>query len=150
MNRYLWGALAGCAATAPMTALMELLHRLSQPEPQTLPPRAITERVARAVHLEGAVDEPYKSTLATIAAHFAFGAGAGALYAPLEPFVPAPPLKGALFGVLVWAISYGGWLPATGLMRPATQHNARRNVLMIGAHLVWGACLGELFARRAR
>ena len=74
-----------------MTALMELLHRLPQPETQTLPPRAITEGVARAANLDGAVDKPYKSTLFTIAAHFAFGAGAGALYAPLERYVPAPP-----------------------------------------------------------
>ena len=149
MNRYLLGALAGCAATAPMTALMELLHHLPVPEPKTLPPRTITENVARAANLGAAVDTPYQSTIATIIAHFAFGAGAGALYAPLEqqlPQVPAP-LKGAGFGVIVWAVSYLGWLPATGLLRPATEQSARRNFLMIVAHLLWGACLGALCER---
>jgi hypothetical protein len=29
-----------------------------------------------------------------------------------------------------------------GILRPATEHPARRNALMIGAHVVWGVALG--------
>ena len=41
----------------------------------------------------------------------------------------------------MWAASYLGWIPAAGLLKPATEHPARRNFMMIAAHLVWGAAL---------
>jgi uncharacterized membrane protein YagU involved in acid resistance len=47
----------------------------------------------------------------------------------------------ALYGVLVWGVSYLGWIPGARILKPATQHRARRNVLMIACHLVWGATL---------
>jgi uncharacterized membrane protein YagU involved in acid resistance len=53
-------------------------------------------------------------------------------------------LKGALTGLAVWAGSYLGWLPAAGILRPATRHPWRRNLLMIIAHVIWGVTLGEV------
>ncbi len=53
-----------------------------------------------------------------------------------------PALAGAGFGLAVWAGSYLGWLPAAGILRPATEHPPRRVALMIAAHLVWGASAG--------
>ena len=32
-----------------------------------------------------------------------------------------------------------GWIPAAGILKPATEHPPRRNLLMVGVHLVWGA-----------
>jgi len=43
---------------------------------------------------------------------------------------------------MVWGGSYLGLLPSLGILRPATDHPAQRNALMIAAHLVWGATLG--------
>lgn len=67
--------------------------------------------------------------------------------------IPAPPLvKGALYGVAVWGISYLGWVPGLKLLRPATTHPGRRNLLMILAHLVWGpvtAVLAEQLQAKA-
>ncbi|MDB5294329.1 MAG: hypothetical protein JWO31_312, partial [Phycisphaerales bacterium] len=84
-------------------------------------------------------------------AHFAFGAAAGAAYAATAGRLPGPPaVKGSAFGVGVWAASYLGWLPAVGLLPPATEESARRNLIMIGAHVVWGAAAGVLHDRIAR
>jgi uncharacterized membrane protein YagU involved in acid resistance len=53
-------------------------------------------------------------------------------------------LRGALAGLALWVGSYLGWLPAVGILRPATRHPWRRNLLMIVAHIVWGVTLGEM------
>ena len=148
MNKYLAGGIAGFAATVPMTAVMEILHRWPRPERKPLPPRQITVRLAKSAGLERVASEPEARTVATLASHFGYGAAAGAVYAPIAERVPGhPAVKGAAFGLLVWTLSYLGWLPATGVLRPATQHSARRNTLMIVAHLVWGATTGILAER---
>jgi uncharacterized membrane protein YagU involved in acid resistance len=147
MNKVLRGALAGLAATVPMTAVMEILHRWPRPERQSLPPRQITMHLAGKAGVRSHMNEPERKA-ATVASHFGFGGGAGALYALLAGKVPGhPALKGAVFGLLVWTVSYLGWLPAAQILRSATQQPARRNALMIGAHLVWGAILGVLAER---
>ena len=143
------GALAGMAATLPMTVAMELMHRqLPARQRHPLPPRKITMRAARRAGLARHLDEPQRFGL-TIAAHFGYGTGCGALYAPLARRVKGPAvLKGMGYGLAVWSVSYLGLLPVLGLMRPATQHAPQRNALMIAAHLVWGGTLGLLTPRR--
>lgn len=151
MNKYLAGTIAGFAATVPMTAVMEALHHWPRPEKEPLPPHRITVRLAESAALDEVVDEPHERTAATLVSHFGYGAAAGTSYAPLAERVPGhPAVKGAAFGVLVWTLSYLGWLPATGVLRPATRHSARRNTLMIVAHLVWGAATGVLAERWAK
>lgn len=41
----------------------------------------------------------------------------------------------------MWVASYLGWIPASRRLKAATRHPARRNGLMLIAHLVWGAAL---------
>jgi hypothetical protein len=45
-----------------------------------------------------------------------------------------------------------GWIPGVGILKPATAHPPRRNLLMIAAHVVWGtataAAMRELTAAR--
>jgi hypothetical protein len=141
----LHGALAGFAATVPMTVAMELMHRyLPQEERYPLPPREITMEVAEEAGVKEELDEKERLGL-TLAAHFAYGTAVGALYAPLARSLPAHPvLKGAGYGLIVWAGSYLGLLPALGILRPATEHPTRRTALMIAAHLVWGSVTGVL------
>lgn len=134
MRRATYGALAGLAATLPMTAAMARLHRRLPPDQRhALPPReilaALAPRRART-DADGAV--------ATLVAHFAYGAAAGALFALQGRRSLA---AGSAYGLAVWGASYLGWIPATGLLRPATRHPARRNALMTAAHLIWGAAL---------
>lgn len=145
MNRILLGALAGLAATAPMSLAMKLMHeQLPEHEQYPLPPRAVTMEIAEEAGVKEELDESEREGL-TWASHFAYGAACGAAYAPLARMSGLPPVvSGAAFGVAVWAGSYLGWLPAAGVLRPATEHPPRRTALMIAAHLVWGVAAGVL------
>ena len=132
------GALAGLAGSAAMTAAMRALHRrLPQQQRYPLPPREIIQAALPEPEQRGLAEE-HRRTL-TMAAHFGYGAATGALYAAARP--PGNPGLGALYGVLVWAASYLGWIPESRRLRPATQHPGRRNGLMIACHLVWGATM---------
>lgn len=145
MNTILLGALAGFAATGPMSLAMKLLHeRLPPHEQYPLPPREVTMEVAEGAGVKHQLDEEEREA-ATWASHFAYGTACGAVYAPLARAVDAPPVvTGAAFGLAVWAGSYLGWLPAAGILRPATEHPPRRTALMIAAHLVWGVAAGAV------
>ena len=139
------GAAAGLAATVPMTAAMQLMHRrLPVHERYPLPPRRITMRAADKAGVRPYVDEPQRLGL-TMAAHFGYGTAVGALFGLVAPRRPAEAAAaGAGFGLLVWTVSYLGLMPALDLHRPATREPAGRNALMIAAHLVWGATAGLL------
>jgi ribose/xylose/arabinose/galactoside ABC-type transport system permease subunit len=143
MNGILLGAVAGLAATVPMSLAMKLMHeRLPEHEQYPLPPRAVTMEVAERAGVREHLDEGEREA-ATWAAHFGYGAACGALYGALAAGRRVPPLAaGVGFGLAVWAGSYLGWLPAAGILRPATEHPPRRNALMIAAHVVWGAGVG--------
>ena len=143
MNKVLLGALAGFVATGPMTLAMKLRRsQLPAPERYPLPPREVTMEIAAEAGVEPYMDETQRWS-ATVAAHFGYGLAMGALYAPVAGKLPAhPALKGAGWGLAVWAGSYLGWLPALGLLSPATEHPPRRTALMIAAHVVWGATTG--------
>src|SRR5690606_3483019 len=86
--------------------------------------------------------EPRTITGLTTAAHFAYGSAAGVPYTLLVERLPAStPVKGATYGLFVWAASYLLLLPGLNILYPATDHPRRRNLLMIVAHLVWGVAL---------
>ena len=134
-SRLLIGAIAGFAGTMAMTSAMRRLHRkLPREERYPLTPREIVDSTADAAGAELS-NEAAKDL--TTAAHFAYGAACGALIAAMNP---SPTKKtGAAAGVAVWLASYMGWIPALNVLEPANRHPARRNLLMIGVHLVWGS-----------
>ncbi len=139
LRRALVGAVSGAVATVPMTLVMAAMHRrLPFWQRYRLPPRTITMRLARRAGVAQYLGEPERS-VATVASHVGYGALAGAVYGAASGDEPRHPLTGgALFGLALWAVSYLGWLPATGVMRPATEHADERNALMITSHLVFG------------
>lgn len=142
------GTLAGFVATLPMSAFMwGARELLPQSEQYSLPPHQLVAKLAKSVGIAEAASGP-DHNLVTIAAHFGYGATAGALYTALpSQILPSPILRGTIFGLLVWAGSYLGLLPALGILSPATQHPVGRNALMIAAHIVWGSTLGILTNR---
>ena len=149
MDRILLGALAGLAATGPMTLAMKLMHeQLPRGEQYPLPPRQVTEGLAEKAGVNEHLGEEEREA-ATWVSHVAYGAACGALYGAVagERVGGHPLLAGAGFGLAVWAGSYLGWLPAAGVLSPATEHPARRNALMIAAHVVWGATTGVVLER---
>jgi uncharacterized membrane protein YagU involved in acid resistance len=134
-TRLLIGGIAGFVGTMAMTAAMRRMHaRLPEKERYPLTPREIIDSGSEQLGVELA-DEAAKDV--TLATHFLYGAMAGAVIAAMNP----DPKKrtGAAAGVAVWLASYMGWIPAVGTLEPATRHPARRNALMIAAHLVWGS-----------
>jgi uncharacterized membrane protein YagU involved in acid resistance len=151
MNKIVAGALAGFGATAPMTASMVAMHRmLPAHERYPLPPRKVTMRVARKAGVKKHLDEPQRKA-ATLVSHFGYGTAMGAIFAVLAPRTPGPPIaRGIAWGLVVWSASYLGLLPAMDLHEPATRHPKGRNLLMILAHVVWGAALGLFLSPRVR
>ena len=142
------GAVAGFAATVPMTMAMELMHRrLPWWERYPLPPSQIVSRLAKAVGLRKHMDRQ-EHVAVTMASHFSYGAVAGAGYALVARPLPLPAaLKGILFGLVVWTVSYLGLLPSAQILPSATEQPQRRNALMIAAHVVWGLAVGTLVER---
>ncbi len=131
------GALAGMVATFAMTAAMAAMQRRSQ-DATALPPSLLlrSTRLARTAERHPAL---------VTGAHFAFGAAAGSLFAALTARRGIS--VGIGWGLLVWAASYAGWVPATGLTPPAIRQSGERNLLMILAHVVWGAALAGSLSR---
>jgi uncharacterized membrane protein YagU involved in acid resistance len=146
-SKIVQGAAAGWLATLPMTLFMELAWRLLPArEKYPLPPRIITNKLRR----QWASKRPFRQTgemALTLLLHFLFGAFTGGIYGIVEDRTPTKGYansiaKGVVAGLIVWSGSYLGWVPAARIMPPATEQPWRRNLLMIAAHIVWGAVLG--------
>ena len=123
-----------------MTATMELYYRLlPQDERWPLEPSLIVSRVTPSRLRAGERGDQRHHAL-TLSAHVGYGAASGAAYALTMGKAPLPtPIKGLGFGLGLFAVSYLGWLPTAGILRPATAYPASRNAGLIAAHLVYGA-----------
>ena len=145
------GCFAGLLATVPMTMAMVRIHRqLPRRQRYALPPRIITDGVAARLPISERI-LPQPGPGRALAAHFAFGAATGGLYGVATAKMRVKPglTSGVAYGLGVWTASYLGWVPAAGLMPPATRQPTQRNVMMIAAHIVWGAALGAVTAAAA-
>lgn len=142
LQRLTIGAIAGLAATVPMSAVMMLAHcRLPRRQRSPLPPAKITHAVLRKMGLEQAVPDSVEAGL-TLVNHFAYGAACGAWFELGHSDRKPTTLNQSLtYGAGIWLGSYLGWLPATGMHRSAMREPLERNLLMLGAHLAWGGSL---------
>lgn len=132
--RLVIGGIAGFVATMAMTSAMRRLHkRLPAGERYPLTPREIVDATL--------APPPAIAPDLTLAAHFAYGAGCGALLAAASPRMGR--VTGSIAGGGIWLASYMGWIPAFGVLKPATSHPMRRNAVMIAAHFVWGWSASE-------
>lgn len=148
LRNALAGAVAGFAATGPMTLLMEsLFPALPKEDRYPLPPQRITRRVLNTLDVSKKLSRTEEREVSYLA-HFGYGAAAGSLFGLVEKKLPGDPIwKGVAYGLGVWSASYLGFLPKTGMHPSAVQEPASRNALMIAAHVVWGAALGAAFQR---
>ena len=136
MNALLRGALAGTAATVPMSALMLALRKQMGEQP----PDVITTEAAHAVGANPTEDQA--DVLASVA-HLAFGAVGGAAYVMLPKYGPAP-LRGVLTGLAIWSSAYQGWVPALNILPPASEDRPSRPGIMIAAHVVYGGAMAVI------
>jgi uncharacterized membrane protein YagU involved in acid resistance len=143
MNKVAAGAVAGLAATVPMTLVMMAMRRIVEngkngPEP----PHQITAQLARKAGEGELIDTPQHAGITGIA-HFAYGAMLGALYGGLGGEINAPPVaKGVSYGLAVYAGNYEAMLPAMHILPPAEGRPPDRTILLVVSHVVWGAALG--------
>ena len=149
MQAILDGAAAGAIGTAGMSAWMLAAGRLGIMGEQ--PPDKIAGAALDAAGAHGRNEETQDALASAL--HFAFGIGSGALFAALHrrlPFKVPAAFHGMLFGCLVWVTSYQGWLPALGIMPPASRDRPGRQPAMFVAHLIYGALLGAAVGRRGQ
>jgi uncharacterized membrane protein YagU involved in acid resistance len=139
----LQGGIAGLVATGPMSVFMLATRRfLPKRHRYALPPEIITEELAQRMHVRWHMNK-VQVEAATVVSHFGYGAAMGTLYGSSRNKIPLPsPVKGILFGLIVWAASYLGLLPLIGMSESGRSEPGRRNLLMIAAHVVWGVTLG--------
>jgi hypothetical protein len=108
VERFVYGMLAGIAATVGMTAAMRRMHaRLPAEERYPLPPREITGRIGGG----------FAGADAAMLSLFGYGALTGGLFALQERRALG---LGALYGIGVWAASYFGWVPFARMLAPAS------------------------------
>jgi len=140
---WLQGGLAGFVATGPMTLFMLVTQRfLPKRQQYALPPEIITEELAHRTHVRWHMNK-MQVKAATLVSHFGYGAAMGVLYGVLGKKIPLPsPVKGVLFGLIVWAASYLGLLPLIGMLESGQRETGRRNRMMIAAHVIWGSTMG--------
>ncbi len=143
------GALAGAAATTTMTTYMWLAQQ-SGLYRKELPPTKVTRSVARTLGIEPDTSET--QTLLTGALHWAFGMLGGAMFGVIVHKIARLPrwLGGIVFGLLVWGISYMGWVPALGILPPPWNQRPRHGSMPLVAHVIYGATLGLLIGRWER
>ena len=147
LSALLEGAVAGGIATLPMSGVMLAAGSAGLMGQQ--PPERISEAALDAVGVERPSEAVAKT--ATAAAHLGFGIAMGAAFAlvqqQLRPRTP-PVVNGIGFGLAVWALSYGGWVPALGILPRPEHDRPGRPESMVAAHVVYGAALGALVGRR--
>ena len=137
------GAIGGIIGTATMSAVMLVGEKTGLLPRQ--PPEDIAEAALDAAGMTGR--SPAAQDALAMLAHFGFGAASGAVFALLHRRLRLPipaAVHGAVFGSLVWAVSYQGWIPALGILPPPERDQPGRPATMLLAHWVYGATLGAV------
>lgn len=139
------GALAGFVGTLPMTAFMLLVKQFLPKWLQyALPPRELADDMEDSLGIGKHLNTTERIAIAAVL-HFGYGMATGALYTLLMHRIRLfPPLKGILYGLAVWVGSYAGWMELLRLREAASHQPIRRNLLMLAAHIIWGAATGWL------
>ena len=133
------GAVSGLAGTAMMTAAMLPLKKVSM-SPGTVAPRQITENLLNKLGLRRYLSMPaFEASWMTL--HFGYGLASGVAYALAQEAFEGEGtlLVGPLFGMVLWAVGYCGWLPLFGIY-PSPIRLPKRKVgaELITTHLIYG------------
>ena len=143
----LTGAVAGALATIPMSVVMLVSQRRGWMGDQ--PPMLLSSVMLGAIGKRDAGTGTKRAVATEL--HFDIGMMNGLLFGLLScrAKLPVPrAVQGAIFGVLVWAVAYRGWIPWLKVMPPPEKDRPDRQITLIVAHLVYGATLGWLVNRR--
>jgi len=142
ISRIILGGIEGIVATAVMSGVLALAKATGLM--RNPPPKHITKRIGQKVGLNPAAAPKPVFDATWLAAHVGYGAASGVVYGILRRLLPVPPLvSGPAYGLLLWAVSYLGLMPVLGLYPFPGEDSASRQAVMIVAHGVYGASLGE-------
>jgi hypothetical protein len=138
MDHWTCGAIAGATGTAVMSATMAVAHAFDMTAGE-VPPRKIARNLDKALGVDDELPEPVFEAN-WIAQHFAYGTAAGIVYALIRKRlrIAEPVPSGPLFGGVLCALGYAGWLPAVGLYPPPHAQPKRRIGMLILSHIVYG------------
>ncbi len=144
------GTIAGAAATTTMTAFMRLAQYTGNYR-RELPPTNVTQAALRTLHVQHRVSSEQETVLIGLA-HWAFGMVAGALFGLMIKANRHLPrwLAGVVFALVVWSVSYMGWVPALGILPQPWNQRKEHGWMPFLAHIVYGATLGVVFGRLER
>lgn len=139
MKHVVRGVIAGFAGTIVMSVVMLVLKRAGM-EPGELEPKEVAGNVEEKIGVRSLLSwRAFEVSWITL--HFRYGSTSGAGYALARKIAGPvrPALAGPLFGVLLWALGYCGWLPLSGLYPPPTRVPWRKVAANIIAHTAYGA-----------
>lgn len=138
-------ALAGLLAILPTTLLLEKVQQRFLPAHERYPVPPAGEIANALVDKVGLGRSKNHTPAFTDVSQLGYGTATGTIYATIEPRLLVPAwLSGMFYGLLVWAGSSRGLLPAFGLLPPVAPQSRRQSFLMMFTHLIWGALTGVL------
>ena len=142
------GLFAGITGTVAMTlALRRVFPRFLPPSARRgLLPQRVVEGVERQIAGRHRLGRRARR-VATIPAHYGYGATMGLGYGVLRAAAARTDtaLLGSIWGLVVWAGSYQGYLPAAGIVPRTTDRPPRQWIVPIGSHLVYGIATAFAF-----
>jgi hypothetical protein len=158
-ERVLAGALSGFLATFVLSGLRISLKKLGLV--YTTAPEQVVRRLEEFGPLKG---WPLRARQALmVAAHFAYGTGAGASFGALRTEGREPQSEeveelrgkregpvteaavGATLGVLSWGAGWAGWLPLAGVHPAPWTQKTPRALLPVLDHAAYGAAWGLVY-----
>ena len=139
------GAAAGVASTMVMSAVLELGQRTT---PFWRQPPAL---IIRTVLAGDPAHEVTAENPLAVMAHLGYGTSCGSLFALLTERWRTPgPTVGVGYALLLYTISYAGWVPTAGVMPPPHRDRPGRQITLIVGHVVYGAVLAMALRRLRR
>ena len=142
-EKALAGAASGAGGTVVLSVLRNILWIVGVVYKTA--PMQVVERMQQANLVK---DRPVAKRALALAAHLAYGTGAGAAFGALRPKregVGTELAVGATLGVLLWGVGWAGWLPILGADRAPWSYRSPNALLPVLDHAAYGAAWGLMF-----
>jgi hypothetical protein len=148
MARIAWGAASGAASTVALTGLRQAMARAGLVGETA--PEQVVARLEGLGLLDGWSGGARRAL--TVAAHFGYGAGTGAVFGLLRAggrekngapsSLSTEAAVGSALGLLAWAAGWTALLPLAGVHRPPWKEDGANVLLPVLDHAFFGAVWG--------
>ncbi|MGI5269476.1 DUF6789 family protein [Nonomuraea sp. CA-218870] len=135
------GALSGAVATVTMSAVMLAGQKAGLMPAQ--PPKHIVRGLLPGGKRR---PKPGEGVLGALA-HLGFGVTSGTAFALLSREPDRRVSLGVAYALLIWVVSYQGWVPRLSLLPPIVRDLPGRPAVMAAGHVVYGTTLAALLNR---